>query len=101
MNKLLTKAAAYAVLLLLLLLPPAPVQGQEVGVYRPTQGRRVGSVTLPTPPFNPHAGILGSRRGRGADSRKAAPRRAARRRGKATNRTGATKTSRKRVIRRR
>lgn len=52
----------------------APARGQDLGVYRGRQGRRVGGVKLPTPPFNPDAGILGSggvsRRG----SPKAAPR---------------------------
>ena len=80
MIKLLTRAAAAAALLCVFLLePPAPARGQGVGVYRGRQGRRVGRTPLPTPPFNPNAGILDGRGGRKQDSAKTARRRPARR----------------------
>ena len=41
------------------------------------QGRREGGIVLPTPPFNPDAGILRSRKGRDRTPTKTAPRRAA------------------------
>lgn len=68
-------AAAFVALFVLFLESPAPARGQGIGVYRVRQGRRVGRVTLPTPPFNPNAGILDSGKGRGRNLPKAAPRR--------------------------
>ncbi len=56
-----TKAATAAVLLFALLMA---AQGQYVRLHRGAQGRRVGRITLPTPPFNPDAGILNGRTGR-------------------------------------
>lgn len=44
---------------------PGSARGRNPGVYRGRQGRRVGRVTLPTPPFNPDAGVLDNRGGRG------------------------------------
>ncbi|MET0648955.1 MAG: hypothetical protein ABW208_20285 [Pyrinomonadaceae bacterium] len=80
MIKLLTRAAAAAVLLFVFLLEtPVPARGQGVGIYRGRQGRRVGRIPLPTPPFNPNAGVLDSRDGRGKDSPKTTRRRPARR----------------------
>jgi hypothetical protein len=90
-------AAAFVMLCVLLLVSPAPARGQGVGIYRGRQGRRVGRVTLPTPPFNPDAGILGSRKGRVDASPKAAPRRPKRRGVKTAKRKTARKMSRKRV----
>jgi hypothetical protein len=95
--KRMTGAAAAAVLLFVFFAesPGAPrVQG--VGVYRGRQGRRVGRVTLPTPPFNPDAGILGRRGARGHDSPKAARPRSTRRGVKAAGRA----TRRRRMVRR-
>jgi len=68
-------AAAFGVLCVLFLVSPAPARGQSVGLYRVRQGRRVGSVTLPTPPFNPNAGILDGGKGRGRKAPKAVQRR--------------------------
>ena len=80
MIKLLTGAAAVAVLLFVFFLEsPGTARGQGVGVYRGRQGRRVGGVTLPTPPFNPNAAILDSRRGRRHHSPKTTRRRSTRR----------------------
>ena len=80
MRKLLTRAVAAAILLFVFFMEsPVPARGQGVGVYRGRQGRRVGRVTLPTPPFNPNAGILDRRGGRGHDSPKTARRRSTRR----------------------
>ena len=81
MIKLLIRAAAAAILLFIFFMEsPGPAHGQGVAVYRGRQGRRVGRVTLPTPPFNPNAGILDSRGGHGHDSPKATRRRSTRRR---------------------
>lgn len=97
MLTLLTRAAAAAVLLFVFF-PESPVsaRGQGVGVYRGRQGRRVGRVTLPTPPFNPNAGILDRRGGRGRDSPKTTRRRSTRRGAKAD----APATPRRRRVRR-
>jgi hypothetical protein len=95
MIKLLTGAASAAVLLFVLFLEsPGTALGQGVGGYRGRQGRRVGRVTLPTPPFNPDAGILNKRGGH--DSPKATRRRSTRRNDK-TNGHG---TRRRRRVRR-
>jgi hypothetical protein len=95
--KLLTRAAAAAVLLLVFFAAsPGTARGQGGGVYRGRQGRRVGGVTLPTPPYNPNAGVLDRRVGRVRDSPKAARRPPARRNDK-TARQG---TRRRRRVRR-
>ena len=79
MIKLLTRAAAAAVLLFVFFLEsPGPARGQGVGVYRGRQGRRVGGVTLPTPPYNPNAGFLDGRGGSRRDSPKTTRRRSTR-----------------------
>ena len=97
MIKLLTRAAAAAVLLFVFFVEsPAPARGQGVGVYRGRQGRRVGRVTLPTPPFNPNAGILTKRAERGHDSPKATRRRPTR----PSVKTSGHKTPRRRRVRR-
>ena len=73
-------ATAAAVLLCVFLLePPAPARGQGVGVYRGRQGRRVGRIPLPTPPYNPNAGILDSPGRRKQGSAKTTRRRPTRR----------------------
>jgi hypothetical protein len=80
MKKLLTRAATTVLLLFVLFMElPVTARGQGVGGYRSRQGRRVGRVTLPTPPFNPNAGILDKRGGRRHDSPKTARRRSTRR----------------------
>lgn len=97
MIKLLTRAAAAALLLLVFFVElPGPASGQGVGVYRGRRGRRVGSVTLPTPPFNPDAGVLNSRGGQGHDSRKTTRRRSTRHRVRAAG----PGTARRRGVRR-
>lgn len=97
MNRLHIKGTVAVVLLLILLLPPTPARGQDVGGYRVGRGRRIGGITLPTPPFNPHAGILGDRKRRGRDSLKPAPRRVTRRSVGAANGNPARRVTRKRV----
>lgn len=79
---------------------PYAARGQGIGVYRGRQGRRVGRITLPTPPFNPNAGILGGSGGRGHDAPKSAPHRTTRRGITAANRNPSPKTPRKRRVRR-
>ena len=97
MIKLLTGAAAAAVLLFVFFMEsPGTARGQGVGVYRGRQGRRVGGVTLPTPPFNPNAGILDGRGGRRGDSPKTTRRRSTRRGVKAAGHA----TPRRRGVRR-
>ena len=101
MNKRLTRLAAAAVLLFaFFLVSAAPARGQGGGVYRGRQGRRVGRVILPTPPFNPNAGILDSGKGRGRDSPKTAPRRSVGRRKHADSRNPLPGTPRRRRVRR-
>ena len=99
MNKLLWRHTA-AVLLSCFLLLPAPAWGQNIEVYRGRQGRRVGRVTLPTPPFNPNAGILDSGKGRGRNSPKVAPRRSVVHGKHADNRNPLPGTPRRRRVRR-
>ena len=92
-----TLAAAAAVLLCVCMLEPAvPAHAQGVGVYRGRQGRRVGRIPLPTPPFNPNAGILDSRGARKQESPKTTRRRPARR----TVKAAVPNTSRRRTARR-
>ena len=80
MIKLLTRAATAAVLLFVFFIEsPVAARGQGVGIYRGRQGRRVGGVTLPAPPFNPNAGILDRPAGRVRDSKKDTRRRSTRR----------------------
>ena len=63
------------------------------------KGRRVGRVTLPTPPYNPDAGILSEPKGRSRNSPKAAPRRSAKRHIKINNRNPNPRKPRKRRVR--
>ncbi|MDQ3803391.1 MAG: hypothetical protein M3416_05995 [Acidobacteriota bacterium] len=73
--------------------------GQWVGRgHGRRQGRREGGIVLPTPPFNPDAGILRSRKGRARHTSKPAPRRAATR--QADNRNPHPGTPRRRRGRR-
>src|SRR5215211_3800284 len=96
LNKRLTGVVTAAVLLYIFFLEsPAPARGQGIGVYRGRQGRKVGRVTLPTPPFNPNAGILDSRGGRRHDSPKTVSRRPTRRGVKAANRNPAPGSARR------
>lgn len=74
-----------------------PTRGQDAGLYRAGQGRRIGRVTLPTPPFNPDAGILGDRKGRAHGPSKNARRRTARRGVRTARRKKATKVLPRRV----
>ena len=101
MNKQLIRAATVAVLLFAFFLElPAPARGQGIGIYRSRQGRRIGRVTLPTPPFNPNAGILDSGKGRGRNSPKVVPRRSVGRSKHADNRIPLPGTPRRRRVRR-
>ena len=101
LNQRLTRVVTAAVLLCVFLLElPAPARGQGVGVYRGRQGRRVGGVTLPTPPFNPNAGILNGSSGRGRDAAKNKRRRSTGSSVKAGNRNPAPRTPRRRRVRR-
>ena len=93
-------AAAFVVLFVLFLDSPAPARSQGIGVYRVRQGRKVGRVTLPTPPFNPDAGILDGDKGRGRKSTKAAPRRSLGRGKHPSNRNPLPGTPRRRRVRR-
>jgi hypothetical protein len=52
--------------------PGAPARSQMIEVGG-TRGRRVGRVVLPTPPFNPDAGILDGPKSHGRDHTQAAP----------------------------
>ena len=97
LNQRLTRVVTAAVLLCVFFLElPAPARGQGIGVYRGRQGRRVGRVTLPTPPFNPNAGILNSDGRRGRDSTKNTPRRTAAGGVKAGKRNPTRRTPRRR-----
>lgn len=88
-------AAAFVALFIFMLESPVPARGQIIGVR---QGRRVGRVTLPTPPFNPNAGILGSDKPHMRQAPKHVRRRHATRRGThAATRHTAPKSSVKRV----
>ena len=99
--KRLIKAGAFGVMLFVLFLGPSvSVRGQHVGIFRAPQGRRVGRVRLPTPPFNPDAGILESRSGRAHRSPKTRTRRPAAHGIKATNRNPHPRTPRRRRMRR-
>jgi hypothetical protein len=92
--------AAFVALFAFSLGSPAPAPGQGIGVYRVGQGRRVGRVTLPTPPFNPDAGILDSGKGRGRKAPKTVPYRSLGRGKHAVNRNPLPGTSRGRRVRR-
>lgn len=78
-RRLKSVVAAFVVLFVFFLESPTPARGQGIGIYRVRQGRRVGRVTLPTPPFNPNAGILGSGKARVREAPKRVQRRATRR----------------------
>ncbi|HEY6190567.1 MAG TPA: hypothetical protein VIW80_23145 [Pyrinomonadaceae bacterium] len=99
-RKTTTKTAIW----LLLLFPVAeiPLHAQGIGGrYGRRQGRREGSIVLPTPPFNPNAGILSRPNGRGRNSPKVTPRRSVRRRPAVSNRNPHPTTPRRRRVRRR
>lgn len=74
MRRLLKAATAVALLLAFSLELCAPARGQLIGVGRARE-RRIGRVVLPTPPFNPDAGILDGPKGRGRNPERAATRR--------------------------
>jgi hypothetical protein len=97
-----TKAATTSVLVMLFSLSMLiPVQSQLVGGgLRRRQGRREGRIVLPTPPFNPNAGVLGSPRGRGSNSPKVKPRRSISRRAHANQGNRRPGTPRRRRVRR-
>lgn len=101
LNKRLAGVTVIAALLFVFFLEsPYAVRGQGIGVYRGRQGRRVGRITLPTPPFNPNAGILGDSGRRGHGAPKSASHRTTRRGITAANRNPSPQTSRKRMVRR-
>lgn len=75
-----------------------PARGQVMA--RGDQKRRIGRVALPTPPFNPDAGILNSPKTRRSTSSKATARRPNQRSVRAGNRNPLPGTPRKRRVRR-
>ncbi|HVF48553.1 MAG TPA: hypothetical protein VNA19_00620 [Pyrinomonadaceae bacterium] len=79
----------------------ATVEGQSIGgVFRRRgQGRREGGIRLPTPPFNPNAGVLRSPKGDNRDAPKTTTRRSTKRRTNASKRSPRP-TPRKRRVRR-
>lgn len=85
-SKYLRSAAAALTLFVLLSGSAAPARGQDAGIFRAPQGRRVGRVRLPTPPFNPDAGVLDKGRGRAHGSPKTSARRPPKRRVKSGRR---------------
>ena len=101
MSKRIVGLAASGLLIFVFLLVTSDnAPGQGVGIYRGKQGRRIGRVTLPTPPFNPNAGILEARKGRGQDSPKTIRHRPTRAAVKATKRNTNRGTARGRGVRR-
>jgi hypothetical protein len=99
--KRLIKAGAACVMLFVLFTDSSvSARGQEVGIFRAPQGRRVGRVRLPTPPFNPDAGVLDGRSRRARDSRKTTARSPRRHRVKGVNGHPRPRTSRRRGGRR-
>lgn len=96
-----TKTAKTCIwLLLFFLIAELPLHSQEVGRrYDRGQGQREGSIVLPTPPFNPDAGILRPK-GRGRNLPKVTPRRSIKRKLNANNRNPRPGTPRRRRIRR-
>lgn len=99
-QRLARAAAAAALLTVFFVALHAPAQGQGIGVYRGRQGRKVGSVTLPTPPFNPNAGILNGRAGRRRETPKSTSRRKPATSVKAANRRHTRTTHGRRRVRR-
>lgn len=75
-----------------------PAHGQVTA--RGGQGRRIGRVALPTPPFNPDAGILNVPKARRDRASKTTPRRKNNRSVRAGNRNPLPGTPRKRRVRR-
>lgn len=101
MIKRLVRVASASVLLFVFILESSvPANGQSMGTYGRRQGRRVGRVTLPTPPFNPGAGVLDTPGGRARNSPKTSTSRAARRGDRTANRNTNPGTSRRRRARR-
>lgn len=99
--KRLVKAITAGVMLFALLSESAVfARGQNVRMTRASQGRRVGRIRLPTPPFNPDAGILDSRRGRVHNPPKTKARRAPKHSVKSTKGNARPGTPRRRRVRR-
>lgn len=92
-----TKVISAGILLIFCLTPGIAPQGQ---VIRSRARQRVGRVALPTPPFNPNAGVLGSPKARGRTAAADAPRRPVKRGVGASNRNPRPGTPRKRRVRR-
>lgn len=93
------RITASVLLLVFFVAAEIPARGQ-VTTGRGRQGRRVGSVVLPTPPFNPDAGILNGPRTRRATSSKVTQRRPVNRSVRDGNRKPRPGTPRKRRVRR-
>lgn len=92
MSKFTKPAGACFLMLALCLTLGSSAFGQWAGGgYGRGQGRREGGIVLPTPPFNPDAGILRGRKGRARGGPGPAPRRAV------VRRAGAGKRSRRPV----
>ncbi|HEX8473066.1 MAG TPA: hypothetical protein VF666_03470 [Pyrinomonadaceae bacterium] len=91
-----SKVVTSAVLLLVFsLCASVPASGQVV-LGRGGNGRRVGRIVLPTPPYNPDAGVINSPKTRRTTSTDAAPRRTAKRSAKSVKRNPRRATPRKR-----
>ncbi|MCA1592891.1 MAG: hypothetical protein LC754_09625 [Acidobacteria bacterium] len=88
-------------LLVLAMALDIPAHSQVMGrIGGRGQGRREGRIVLPTPPFNPDAGILSGPASRRRNQPKAAPPRAVNRRVHADNRNPRPGTPRRRRVRR-
>lgn len=94
-----TRVISAAVLLAFCLMLDATAHGQVVR-SRVGRGQRVGGIVLPTPPYNPDAGVLSSPRSRGRSSAKPAERRAVGRNARAGKRKPRPVTPRRRRVRR-
>jgi hypothetical protein len=81
-----TRVIRAGLLLLALCLASVSAARGQVIRSRRGQGQRVGRVVLPTPPFNPDAGILSGPRAGGKSSPKAGARRPAGRKARAKSR---------------
>lgn len=94
-----TRVISAGMLLALCLTLDMAAHGQVVR-SRVGRGQRVGGVVLPTPPYNPNAGVLSSPRARRRSSAKPAERREVGRHARAGKRNPKPVTPRRRRVRR-
>jgi hypothetical protein len=95
-----TKVVTAAALLIVFSLAAVVLTSGQVRAGRGRRGHRVGSVVLPTPPFNPNAGILDGPKTRRGTSNKVTPRRTVNSGAKAGGRNPRPGTPRKSRVRR-